>query len=174
MTRRAGYVPVKLSRGNAREFAEWLATFRLQEPTILGRVGIPAGKLEANAARDLSLLGDLARSLTVARKGRPRLPVSYYHLPVAALRLINNGWAGAQMPRKLRPKFKRALLSISRKRGPKLSRFDRERNLRSGGYAPETERKYRRLLKRADPPKAKSRLDDVTHLVALPQFHRGQ
>ena len=176
MTRRAGFVPVHLSRCNAQEIAKWIATFRLQEPTILGSVGIATNKLEANARRDLQLLSDLAGSLCDAPTGRPRQSVSKYDLPVAALRIIDNGWAAIQMPRKLRPKIRRMLRAIYRRRGPKLSRITREKNLRNGYYTPETVRKYRRLLAKPDilrpAPKLEMK-DQAIHLAILPQFRKS-
>lgn len=155
MSRPKGTVPVKLSRGKARSFSRWLASYSLPEPTILGEAGLSDHEKAENRNRQALLIQLLAKSLQPQRTGRRRKPVSTYYLLKEAIGLIESGHAALTMPRNIRPIARQIVRATKRKPGPKLTRNQRKQNLRNGLYAPETERRYRWEEKKRIARKAK-------------------
>lgn len=143
MTRRAGTVPVRLARHRAVALAKWIATFRPLEPGLLDTAGISDWKVEEDRNAECQALHELHSALAGQSVGRRRGAVSAYHLPVAGIRLLDSGYAAMQLPRRLRPVVSALLKATRRRKGPKLSRFDRRRNIANGNYAAETVRRYR-------------------------------
>ena len=143
MSRPQGTVPVTLSRGKARSFSQWLASYSLPEPTILGEAGLSDDEKAENRNRQARLIQLLTKSLQPQRTGRRRKPVSTYHLSREAIVLIETGHAALSMPRNIRPIARKIVRATKRRPGPKLTRYQRQQNLRNGLYAPETERRYR-------------------------------
>lgn len=184
MSRPRGTVPVALSRHRASDLADWLTGLDICEASILGDAGVPPHEIEERDNGIRSALDELRAALMPKRTGRPRKGVACYHLPVKGLVLLNHWRATTTLPRRLRPIMWRIHLQLRLKYRELLSPELRRKNIENGQYAPETERKYRRILSRARVQKGRGLYaykpgDDIQNrapvlnvlpLVILPQF----
>lgn len=142
MTRRKGTVPVRISRHRAEKLAKWLQDYSLPLKSLIGTAGLSELEIEAVYAQERQSIMQIVLVLSGSVRGRPRKAVSTYHLPRVGLRLIDNGHAAYQMPRKLRPVVRSILRRTSLKKGPNLPLVHRQQNMTNGIYAPETIRRY--------------------------------
>lgn len=144
---------MRLARHRAEAFAEWLSRFSIPESTLLGDAGIPQHEVEARDQRKQAALDDLKEVLAAKHTGRPRKAVATYHLPIAGLQLLNDWKATLSIPRRLRPLMWQLHSKMRLRNRELLTPELRRKNLANGKYAPETVRKYRRMLKRSRPTK---------------------
>lgn len=143
MTCPGGTVPIRLAHHRALQLARWLESYRPQDKSILGTVGMTEREVEELKAREVNAIEDLRLRLFGNKPGRPRKPVSVYYLPVASLRLLDTGHAALSLPWKLRRVVRQLLRATRLKKGPKLSPATRARYLESGYYDNlETVRRY--------------------------------
>lgn len=148
LTRRRGMVPVRLSRHRAIAFGRWLGTFQPLDRTILGTALMTQHEIEEEDYARTDGLNEMMQILLGKPTGRPRDPVSSYHLPVAVIRLLDTGHGAMSVPRRLRPVLKQIVRATKRKKGPKLPPWLRAKNLAHGKYAPETVRRYEWLARK--------------------------
>jgi hypothetical protein len=147
VTRPRGTVPIRLARHRADILARWLSSFEVSKGTILGDAGIPEHEVVARDQHNCEALENLKAALARAKTGRPRKSVSIHFLPVDGLLLLNEWHATLTLPRALRPVIWHIHRQLRAKHRPLLTPDARRRNIANGHYAPETERKYRRMLK---------------------------
>lgn len=142
VTRPRGTVIISLSRHRSIGFSSFLKTFQPSPRSLLGTAGWSESEIEATTLRERQAITDLVWALADKPRGRRRSIVSDYKLPMAGLRLIDNGYAAHQMPWRLRAVVRSALRLTKKRKGPNLSPDHRLKNMKNGSYAPETMRRY--------------------------------
>jgi hypothetical protein len=188
VTRPRGTVPIHLARHRAAMLARWLSGFEVSKGTILSDAGIPEHEVVAREQHNRDALENLKAALTLAKAGRPRKSVSTHFLPIDGLLLLNDWRATLTLPWALRPLLWQIHRQLRAKHRSLLTPDTRRRNIANGHYSPETERKYRRMLKvptrQTSRPKGNGLFDfkpddrdarkepilDILPMMILPQF----